>query len=221
MCCKPSRIREAGPSVVALLRYGVGVLMLLAVAGVLLGPAPARADSVTQLGALPISVDNVVEGTYAVLTVDPEISESAASEWGALSLIIIQSPTGFVFDTTVTCQATVTAGNLTLDSDSVLPLTDQMIVFTVHSASNGDGNQATIRFSGIELGSVAATCASAAPGDATRAGTPPRWWRPRASPTNGPAASARRASAPSISSSPKRCSGAATSSSSAGRVRAP
>jgi len=133
-------------------------LLLLATAGVV---SPAPADSVTQLGQLPITADAVVAGTFTALTVNPRIAETAAGEWEAASDIILYAPANFEFDTSLNCQATVVSGNVVLLASSVTP-TATTITFTV---SSGSAVASTIEFSSIRLRSTIQNCGAAASGD--------------------------------------------------------
>src|SRR5438477_42955 len=148
------------------------IVGLVALGFVLLGADRAQAAvSITAAtGGSAISADNT-GGTWTTLT-GPVLDESAGKEIGT-GTIVLNAPSGFVFDTASTVTATVTriagAGTaLTLSSSTATP-TASTITFTVSAQDSTGSTFSRITYSNIRVRPSAGT--PRANGNITKTGT--------------------------------------------------
>src|SRR5207249_6862838 len=136
------------------------IVCLLAVGFVLLGAdkALAAVTITAATGGSAISADNT-GGTWTTLT-GTVLDESAGKEIGT-GTIVLNAPSGFVFDTASTVTATVTriagAGTaLTLTSSTATP-TASTITFTVSAVDSTGSTFSRITYSNIRVRPSAGT----------------------------------------------------------------
>src|SRR5205823_456626 len=132
--------------------------------------AQAAVSITAATGGSAISADNT-GGTWTTLT-GPVLDESAGKEIGT-GTIVLNAPSGFVFDTASTVTATVTrtagAGTaLTLSSSTATP-TASTITFTVSAQDSTGATFSRITFSNIRVRPSAGT--PLASGNITKTGT--------------------------------------------------
>lgn len=129
--------------------------LVLALAGLILCPPAARADSVASSGQIFVSADSEADGSFYELEPLPDpqpVILGDGTEWPDLTDIYLSVSTEFAFDTAAPVTASPT-GNLDLGDGpggpvSVYPTSDTEVVFTVNGAFTGG---TTITFSDIRL----------------------------------------------------------------------
>ena len=136
-------LRECVARNAACMALGLGLIATL------LSSHTADAGSVSTLGTLPITADEVRSGSFVGTATTPAISESSAGEWGNGTTIIIEPPSGFRFDTGALITASVDVGDLVLSAPTTkYPNNAFTIMFFVDTAST---IASTISISGITL----------------------------------------------------------------------
>ncbi|MFA4957064.1 MAG: MBG domain-containing protein [Candidatus Methanoperedens sp.] len=137
---------------------GIAVLVLVLMAGA--SSATVTVTPATDGSSIP--ADNYSSGLYTTLA-GPIIAEGTTAEIGSGTTIILNAPSGFMFNTASSVIATVTAGNLQLGttnankaSTETATVTNTTITTNVYSKSTGSG-ASTIRWTGIQVRPTAGT----------------------------------------------------------------
>ena len=145
------------------------LLVMLCAAWLITLPCSAQVDITDATGGDAISADITSSATFTNLT-GPSIAENNPGDLGT-GTIVLNAPSGFIFDTnatvTVTVTGTGTGADVVLDS-STATVTATTITITIDSPSD-TSRTSTLTWSGIAVQPTAGT--PLASGDITESGT--------------------------------------------------